>query len=160
MNWRFRKRVKIMPGLWINLSKGTPSLSVGGNGATLNVSKRGLKGTLGLPGSGLSVSETVPWPKHGGGNQNGHRPPQALPPSQPDPEPPKPRVPLPMPFAFNHFASVAGLDEQINTAIKEGNFEQAANIKVVRDGLYARFPETAPVKDEDFLSLLGKAVTI
>ena len=54
MTWRFRKRIKILPGLWINLSKGTPSWSIGGKGITANVGKRGLTSTVGLPGSGLS----------------------------------------------------------------------------------------------------------
>jgi Protein of unknown function (DUF4236) len=26
MTWRFRKRIKILPGLWINLNKGAPQL--------------------------------------------------------------------------------------------------------------------------------------
>ena len=54
MTWRFRKRIKILPGLWINLSKGAPSLSIGGRGATTNISKRGVASTVGLPGTGLS----------------------------------------------------------------------------------------------------------
>jgi len=54
MTWRFRKRIKILPGLWINLSKGPPSLSIGGRGATTNISKRGVASTVGLPGTGIS----------------------------------------------------------------------------------------------------------
>jgi len=61
MNWRFRKRVKIIPGVWVNLNKGTPSLSVGGNGATVNINKNGVRGTLSAHGTGLSVSHQVPW---------------------------------------------------------------------------------------------------
>src|SRR6202040_2473337 len=53
MTWRFRKRIKILPGLWINLNKGAPSLSIGGRGATTNISKRGVASTVGLPGIGL-----------------------------------------------------------------------------------------------------------
>ena len=34
MSFRFRKRIKIAPGLHINLSKGWPSLSIRGHGAT------------------------------------------------------------------------------------------------------------------------------
>jgi Protein of unknown function (DUF4236) len=54
MGFRFRKRVKLIPGVWINLSKKGGSLSVGGHGATVNLSKRGVIGTAGLPGSGIS----------------------------------------------------------------------------------------------------------
>ena len=38
MGFRFHKRLRIFPGLWINLSKRGGSLSVGGRGATINVS--------------------------------------------------------------------------------------------------------------------------
>ena len=59
MNIRFRKRVKIMPGLWVNVSKAR--LSVGEGPFTVNVTKRGVRGTASLRGTGLSVNETVPW---------------------------------------------------------------------------------------------------
>jgi Protein of unknown function (DUF4236) len=61
MGFRFRKRLKLFPGLWINLSKKGGSLSVGGRGATVNISKRGVTGTAGLPGSGISY-RTSPQP--------------------------------------------------------------------------------------------------
>ncbi|MDP3525283.1 MAG: DUF4236 domain-containing protein [Hoeflea sp.] len=51
---RFRKSLKIAPGIRINLSRSGPSLSVGGRGATANFSKRGTRTTLGIPGTGLS----------------------------------------------------------------------------------------------------------
>jgi hypothetical protein len=55
MGLRFRRSLKIAPGLRINLGlRGLTSLSVGGRGATLNLGKRGVKGTLSLPGTGLS----------------------------------------------------------------------------------------------------------
>ena len=54
MSWRFRKRLKILPGIWVNLSKRGGSLSVGHRGATMNISPRGHQESVGLPGSGLS----------------------------------------------------------------------------------------------------------
>lgn len=51
---RFRKSLKIAPGVRVNLSRSGPSLSVGGRGATANFSKRGTRTTLGIPGTGLS----------------------------------------------------------------------------------------------------------
>jgi hypothetical protein len=54
MGFRFRRRLKILPGLWINLSKGAPSLSIGGRGATTNIGAKGVTTTLGIPGTGLS----------------------------------------------------------------------------------------------------------
>lgn len=59
MPFRFRKSLKIFPGLKINLSKGGISTSVGGRGASLNIGKRGLRSTVGIPGSGLSYSAST-----------------------------------------------------------------------------------------------------
>jgi len=59
MGFKFRKRIKIAPGININLSKSGVSTSVGKPGATVNFGKNGVKGTVGIPGSGLSYSETL-----------------------------------------------------------------------------------------------------
>lgn len=60
MGFRFRRRTKILPGLYINWSKnGLSSLSVGGPGATINLPvarEGGTRSTVGLPGTGLSYS--------------------------------------------------------------------------------------------------------
>ena len=57
MGLRFQKRIRIAPGLTLNLSKRGMSLSVGRRGATLNVgAPGGPRATVGLPGSGLSYS--------------------------------------------------------------------------------------------------------
>ncbi len=53
MSFRFHRRIKIAPGLAINLSKGWPSLSIGGHGTTINVSRRGPRATFGFPGTGV-----------------------------------------------------------------------------------------------------------
>ena len=44
MGFRFRKRLRIFPGLWLNLSK------KGGRGATVNGSPKGHQETVGLHG--------------------------------------------------------------------------------------------------------------
>lgn len=54
---RFRKRVKLLPGVHVNLSGGGASLSLGGRGATINLSKRGTTTTLGVPGTGISFQQ-------------------------------------------------------------------------------------------------------
>lgn len=54
MAFRFQKRIKIMPGVRVNLSKTGVSTSVGAPGATVNVGKKGVKATAGIPGTGLS----------------------------------------------------------------------------------------------------------
>ncbi|MBS0243351.1 MAG: DUF4236 domain-containing protein [Proteobacteria bacterium] len=55
MGLRFQKRIQILPGVYINLSKSGVSASVGGHGATVNVGSSGRKMvTVGVPGTGLS----------------------------------------------------------------------------------------------------------
>jgi len=54
---RFRKSIRIAPGLRVNLSKSGVSASVGGNGLTGNIGKHGTRVTAGVPGSGLSASK-------------------------------------------------------------------------------------------------------
>jgi hypothetical protein len=54
MPFRFRKRLRLFKGAWINLSKSGASLSVGRKGATVNLNSKGVQETVGLPGSGLS----------------------------------------------------------------------------------------------------------
>lgn len=59
MGFRFRKSVKLMPGVRLNIGKTGISASVGGKGATVNVGKRGVRGTVGIPGTGISYSEDL-----------------------------------------------------------------------------------------------------
>lgn len=59
MAWRFQKRIKILPGLSINLSKRGASVSAGPRGAKLNLGRRGLRSTVGIPGTGLSSTQRI-----------------------------------------------------------------------------------------------------
>jgi hypothetical protein len=54
MGFRFRKRIKLFPGLHLNISKQGYSVSVGENGLTTNISRKGLRETVSAPGTGLS----------------------------------------------------------------------------------------------------------
>lgn len=57
---RFRKSIKLFPGVKINLSKTGISTSVGPKGATVNITPgRKTRLTTGLPGTGLSHTETL-----------------------------------------------------------------------------------------------------
>lgn len=56
MGFRFRKSVKIVPGVKVNFSKKGASLSVGRRGASVNINRKGVRSTVGLPGTGLSYS--------------------------------------------------------------------------------------------------------
>ena len=53
MPFRFWRRIRLAPGLTLNLSKSTASLSVGPQGAKYTISPRGNRATAGLPGTGL-----------------------------------------------------------------------------------------------------------
>ncbi|MFW5727594.1 MAG: DUF4236 domain-containing protein [Spirochaetia bacterium] len=61
MSIRFFRRVKIAPGVSLNLSKSGPSVSFGPRGAKVTAGRRGLRRTIGLPGSGLYYTENRPW---------------------------------------------------------------------------------------------------
>ena len=55
MGWRFRKSVKILPGVRLNFGKGGfTSTTIGGRWLKTNISDRGVKHTLGVPGTGVS----------------------------------------------------------------------------------------------------------
>ncbi len=56
MAFRFRRRLKIAPGLTLNLSKSGASVSAGPRGARFTIGRGGTRETVGLPGSGLSYS--------------------------------------------------------------------------------------------------------
>jgi hypothetical protein len=51
---RFRRTIKILPGVKLNLSKGGMSVTVGPKGYHLNFGKKGVQQTIDLPGVGLS----------------------------------------------------------------------------------------------------------
>jgi tetratricopeptide (TPR) repeat protein len=53
MSFRFWRRIRIAPGVTLNLSKSTASLSFGPRGAKYTVSPRGNRATAGLSGTGL-----------------------------------------------------------------------------------------------------------
>ena len=59
MSLRFRKRVKVLPGVNLNFGKGGVSTTVGKRGASVNVGKQGVRATTGLPGSGLHYSQKI-----------------------------------------------------------------------------------------------------
>jgi len=53
MSFRFWRRVRLAPGITLNLSKSTASLSFGPPGAKYTISPRGNRATAGIPGTGL-----------------------------------------------------------------------------------------------------------
>jgi len=53
MGLRFYRRVRVLPGLTVNLSRSGPSLSVGVRGAHVTVGRLGVTRTVGIPGTGI-----------------------------------------------------------------------------------------------------------
>ncbi|QOW47648.1 MULTISPECIES: DUF4236 domain-containing protein [Acinetobacter] len=71
MGFRFRKRIKILPGVELNLThKGISSASIGKKGASLNIGKKGIRTNVGIPGTGLSYSKHRPYIKKAGDEKN------------------------------------------------------------------------------------------
>ena len=60
MGFRFWRRVRIAPGLTLNLSKSGGSLSFGRRGARFTLGPRGNRTTVGIPGTGLFYTTTSP----------------------------------------------------------------------------------------------------
>lgn len=60
MGIRFRKRIKIAPGVYINLNKKGVSVTGGVRGAHVTVGKRGTTTSVGVPGTGLSYVSHSP----------------------------------------------------------------------------------------------------
>ena len=69
MGLRYRKSIKVLPGVKLNISKSGVSTSVGKPGSTVNFSSRGTKATVGIPGSGLSYSTMVGKRKNSSGQR-------------------------------------------------------------------------------------------
>jgi hypothetical protein len=64
MSWRFRRRFRVAPGLWLNLSRSGISTTIGTRGLRYTIGRRGTGATVGLPGSGISYSTYRRYPHH------------------------------------------------------------------------------------------------
>lgn len=58
MGFRFQRRVRLGKHVTLNLSKGGVSTSLGVRGARVTVGRSRVRKTVGLPGTGLSFTET------------------------------------------------------------------------------------------------------
>jgi hypothetical protein len=59
MGFRFQKRLSILPGVRINLSKSGVSTSLGPRGADVNIGRDGVTTNAGIPGTGLSYRQKL-----------------------------------------------------------------------------------------------------
>ena len=63
MGWRFRKSIKILPGVKVNIGKeGFSSVSIGTRGAHITMGKNGTNLSAGIPGTGLSYTTRLDQP--------------------------------------------------------------------------------------------------
>lgn len=59
MAFRFRKRIRLMPGIYLNLGKNGISTTIGPRGANINFGKGGVYLNAGIPGTGISYREKL-----------------------------------------------------------------------------------------------------
>ena len=64
MGWRFRKRIKIFPGFYINISKSGLGVNIGPKGANVSIGPNGTYVNTGIPGTGLYRRDKVDSPIH------------------------------------------------------------------------------------------------
>jgi len=79
MGFRFRRRAKLFPGVYLNFSSKGISTTIGGRGASININSRGTYLNAGIPGTGLSYREKIGGGKVPRSSEN--------PPPQPKPTP-------------------------------------------------------------------------
>ena len=79
VGFRFQKRIKILPGISINLGKRGASISMGPRGVRTTIGSRGVKHSFGIPGTGIRYE--TPYKKWGSSQQNAlpHPPPAECP---------------------------------------------------------------------------------
>lgn len=59
MPLRFRNRLRIFPGIYLNLGKNGISTTIGPRGANINIGKNGVYLNTGIPGTGISNRERI-----------------------------------------------------------------------------------------------------
>jgi hypothetical protein len=60
MGWRMFRRITIAPGVRVNISRSGPSLSIGPRGFKKTFSRRGVRTTIGIPGTGVYYTSLEP----------------------------------------------------------------------------------------------------
>jgi len=64
MGFRFRRTLRVLPGVRLNVSKSGVSTSIGGRGAWFTFGRRGVRTTAGIPGTGLSYTTSSSSRRH------------------------------------------------------------------------------------------------
>ena len=66
MGWRYNKRIRLIKGVYWNIGKRGSSLSVRGLVSTANYSKKGVRRTYRIPGTGISYQTSTKQASGGG----------------------------------------------------------------------------------------------
>ena len=69
MSWNFRRRVKVAPGVFVNLGKKGATTSIGPRGAKMTIGRHGTYINTGIPGTGIYSRRKI-----GGNTKNNQRP--------------------------------------------------------------------------------------
>jgi hypothetical protein len=88
--FRFRRSIKILPGVRWNIGKNSSSVSLGGKGLTYTTGTKGSRTTVGIPGTGLSYTQV----HHHSSAPPGSPPPQG---TTTPPSPSSSPIPPPLP---------------------------------------------------------------
>lgn len=65
MGFRFRRSIRLLPGVRLNVSGSGVSTTFGGRGASVTVGRRGVRANVGIPGTGISYGERLDAPAGG-----------------------------------------------------------------------------------------------
>jgi len=76
MSFRFQRRIKILPGLRLNVSKTGISWTAGTRGVSVTARDGKLTGNVGIPGTGLSHSKRLDLPESETDSQQAQAEPQ------------------------------------------------------------------------------------
>jgi hypothetical protein len=127
MGFRFRRSLKILPGVRINFSGSGTSVSLGARGFHYTIGPRGTRITAGLPGTGLSWTQYSPY-RSNPSNRDEASPPQL------DPRPadqhfhdPLPAIQNASASAINSF-STSELAPILNSANRRARFAPAVQL--------------------------------
>ncbi len=82
MVFRFWRRIRIAPGVTLNLSKSGGSLSFGPHGAKFTIGPRGKRTTVGIPGTSLFYTTRLPDGESSRGRRHAPSPAAAAPPAR------------------------------------------------------------------------------
>lgn len=106
MGFRFRKTVRLGGLVRLNFSGSGVSLGLGPRGANVNISRRGVRKTVGLPGTGLSYQTFSRWPKS-----------------------PPPSAPAPSQVRASSLPPIYGTEEQINRVPEPAGAQSTGFVK-------------------------------